>query len=164
MAVPATSVTPRWTTRLQAPHPPAAAARAAAPPTTLLTTDRVAIARWPNSRSMRAIWVAPATEITRMAPSALRSGATAGSSKSPAIGPASSTRAPATSNDTASEVQNTVSAIAGDTDLARGSAAASPADGRILPNSANATARANSPNASGPSFRARTAKTANERM
>ena len=122
------------------------------------------MARWPNSRSMSAMWVAPATDTTRMTPSAIRIGATAGSSNDAAIGPASSASSPATTTATPSEVQNTVSAIAGVTWRARGIAAASPAAGRILPNSANATARAKTPNAWGPSWRASTAKTANDRM
>ena len=110
------------------------------------------------------MWIAPATEITRMTPSAISIGATAGSSKALAIGPASSASTPATRTARASEVQKTVSAISGVTCLARWIAVASPAAGRILPNSAKATARAKTPNASGPSFRARTAKTANDRM
>ncbi len=110
------------------------------------------------------MWIAPATEITRMTPSAINSGATLGSPKALAIGRASNASTVATRIPRASEVQKTVSAISGVTRLARWIAVASPAAGRILPNSAKATARAKTPNAAGPSFRARTAKTAKERI
>jgi hypothetical protein len=113
---------------------------------------------------MSAMWIAPAIVMIRMRPSDMSSGATAGSPKACAIGPASRASTPAARTDMASDAQKTVSAIAGVTRLARWIAVASPAAGRILPKSANATASAKTPNASGPSFRASTAKTANERM
>ena len=109
------------------------------------------------------MWVPPAAEIGSVRPRPTRSGATAGSPTRWLIGPASSASAAAPRQATARDAQSTVSAISGDTDLARWSAVVNPAVGRIRTSSANAAARAKTPNARGPSFRASTANTRKEK-